>query len=76
MMTLEFKDSGPLTWEEFAERTLQIAREYPGEFYASSFDPDALPPFDPSIRASAWPRLSVATKNGTSRSPANSTPKR
>jgi glycerophosphoryl diester phosphodiesterase len=49
MMTLEFKDSGPLTWEEFAERTLQIAREYPGEFYASSFDPDALPPFDPSI---------------------------
>jgi glycerophosphoryl diester phosphodiesterase len=41
-VNLEFKDSGPLTWEEFTERTLEIARHYPGEFYASSFDPDAL----------------------------------
>ncbi|SDK01563.1 glycerophosphoryl diester phosphodiesterase [Halovenus aranensis] len=41
-VNLEFKDSGPLTWTEFTERTLEIARQYPGEFYASSFDPDAL----------------------------------
>lgn len=41
-VNLEFKDAGPLTWEEFTERTLEIARQYPGEFYASSFDPDAL----------------------------------
>jgi len=41
-MNIEFKDSGPLSWTEFAERTLDIASEYRGEFYASSFDPDAL----------------------------------
>lgn len=42
MINIEFKDSGPLSWEEFAERTLRIASQYPGEYYASSFDPDAL----------------------------------
>lgn len=42
LMNIEFKDSGPLSWEEFAERTLRIASRYPGEYYASSFDPDAL----------------------------------
>ncbi|WP_435157433.1 glycerophosphodiester phosphodiesterase [Haladaptatus sp. DFWS20] len=42
MMNIEFKDPGPLSWEEFAERTLPIASRYPGEYYVSSFDPDAL----------------------------------
>ncbi|WP_227356272.1 glycerophosphodiester phosphodiesterase [Haladaptatus salinisoli] len=42
LINIEFKDSGPLSWEEFAERTLRIASRYPGEYYASSFDPDAL----------------------------------
>lgn len=41
-MNLEFKDSGPLSWVEFAEQTLEIASRYPGEFYASSFDHDAI----------------------------------
>ncbi|MFC4989391.1 glycerophosphodiester phosphodiesterase [Saliphagus infecundisoli] len=42
MMNLEFKESGPLSWREFAERTLNIASSYPGDYYASSFDPDAI----------------------------------
>lgn len=41
-MNIEFKESGPLSWEEFAERTLRTASRYPGEYYASSFDPNAL----------------------------------
>ena len=41
-MNIEFKDSGPLSWTEFAERTLPIASDYQGEYYVSSFDPDAL----------------------------------
>ncbi|MFC7239150.1 glycerophosphodiester phosphodiesterase [Saliphagus sp. GCM10025317] len=41
-INIEFKDRGPLSWEEFAERTLRIASRYPGDYYASSFDPDAL----------------------------------
>lgn len=41
-MNIELKDSGPLSWTEFAERTLEIASQYRGEYYASSFDPDAL----------------------------------
>ncbi|WP_226023564.1 glycerophosphodiester phosphodiesterase [Halomicrobium salinisoli] len=41
-INVEFKDAGPLSWTEFAERTLEIASGYPGEYYASSFDPDAL----------------------------------
>ncbi|SDD41964.1 glycerophosphoryl diester phosphodiesterase [Natrinema hispanicum] len=41
-MNIEFKDSGPLSWDEFAERALGIASQYPGEYYVSSFDPDAL----------------------------------
>lgn len=41
-MNLEFKDRGPLTWEEFTERTLEIASGYPGDFYVSSFDHDAI----------------------------------
>lgn len=41
-MNLEFKDRGPLSWEEFTERVLEIAHRYPGEFYASSFDHDAI----------------------------------
>jgi len=42
VMNLEFKDRGPLTWEEFAKRTLDTAYQYPGGFYASSFDHDAI----------------------------------
>ncbi|AFK21449.1 glycerophosphodiester phosphodiesterase (plasmid) [Haloferax mediterranei ATCC 33500] len=41
-MNIEFKESGPLSWTEFAKRTLRIASQYPGEFYVSSFDPDAI----------------------------------
>ncbi|PSQ50539.1 glycerophosphodiester phosphodiesterase [Halobacteriales archaeon SW_7_65_23] len=41
-VNLEFKDPGPLDWEEFADRALRIAHQYPGAFYVSSFDPDAL----------------------------------
>ncbi|WP_135305506.1 glycerophosphodiester phosphodiesterase [Haloarcula amylovorans] len=41
-MNLEFKDRGPLSWEEFTERTLEIAYRYSGDFYASSFDHDAI----------------------------------
>ena len=41
-MNLEFKESGPLSWTEFAERALRIASNYPGDYYASSFDPDAI----------------------------------
>lgn len=41
-MNLEFKESGPLSWTEFAERALRIASHYPGDYYASSFDPDAI----------------------------------
>ncbi|WP_343232926.1 glycerophosphodiester phosphodiesterase [Natrinema salinisoli] len=41
-INIEFKNSGPLTWTEFAERTLHIASYYSGEYYASSFDPGAL----------------------------------
>lgn len=41
-MNIEFKEKGPLSWTEFAERTLAIASQYPGEYYASSFDPAAL----------------------------------
>lgn len=41
-VNLEFKDPGPLGWEEFADRALRIAHQYPGAFYVSSFDPDAL----------------------------------
>ncbi len=41
-MNIEFKENGPLSWTEFAERALAIADRYPGEYYASSFDPDAL----------------------------------
>lgn len=42
MMNIEFKDSGPLSWDAFAKRTLHIASQYPGEYYVSSFDPNAL----------------------------------
>lgn len=42
LINIEFKDSGPLSWTEFAKRTLQIASQYPGQYYVSSFDPDAL----------------------------------
>jgi glycerophosphoryl diester phosphodiesterase len=42
MMNIEFKDPGPLPWKEFAERTLSIASRYPGEYYVSSFNSDAL----------------------------------
>lgn len=42
MMNIEFKESGPLSWAAFAERTLHIASRYPGEYSVSSFDPDAL----------------------------------
>jgi glycerophosphoryl diester phosphodiesterase len=41
-INIEFKENGPLSWTEFAERTLPIADQYPGEYYASSFDPNAL----------------------------------
>jgi glycerophosphoryl diester phosphodiesterase len=41
-VNLEFKDPGPLDWEEFADRALRIAHQYPGAFYVSSFDPNAL----------------------------------
>ncbi|ELZ58557.1 MULTISPECIES: glycerophosphodiester phosphodiesterase [Halorubrum] len=41
-MNLEFKDRGPLSWEEFAKRALDAAYRYPGPFYASSFDHDAI----------------------------------
>lgn len=41
-MNLEFKDRGPLSWEEFAKRALDVAYQYPGAFYASSFDHDAI----------------------------------
>lgn len=41
-INIEFKDSGPLAWTEFAERALRIASHYPGEYYVSSFDPNAL----------------------------------
>ena len=42
LMNLEFKDRGQLTWEEFTQRTLEIAADFPGDFYASSFDHDAI----------------------------------
>ncbi len=51
-MNIEFKNSGNLSWEEFAERTLAIASEYPGDFYVSSFHTDALKAVrevDPSV---------------------------
>jgi len=51
-MNLEFKERGPLSWKEFAERTLEIAYRYPGDFYASSFDHDAIRAvrkIDPSV---------------------------
>ncbi|ELZ37129.1 glycerophosphoryl diester phosphodiesterase [Halorubrum distributum JCM 13916] len=51
-MNLEFKDRGPLSWEEFAKRTLDVAYQYPGAFYASSFDHDAIRAvreIDPSV---------------------------
>lgn len=41
-MNIEFKENGPLSWPEFSERALAIADTYPGEYYVSSFDPDAL----------------------------------
>ncbi len=41
-MNIEFKENGPLSWTDFAERALQIADGYPGEYYVSSFDADAL----------------------------------
>ncbi len=41
-MNIEFKESGDHPWEEVAERTLDIASSYPGEFYVSSFDTAAL----------------------------------
>jgi glycerophosphoryl diester phosphodiesterase len=52
MMNLEFKASDPLSWKAFAERALPIASRYPGEYYVSSFDPDALravKDVDPSV---------------------------
>ncbi|MFC6764692.1 glycerophosphodiester phosphodiesterase [Natrinema soli] len=52
MMNIEFKDSGPFSWKEFAEQALPIASQYPGEYYVSSFDPDALravQDVDPSV---------------------------
>ena len=53
-VNLEFKDPGPLDWKEFADRALRIAHQYPGAFYVSSFDPDALRAVrdvDPSVDA-------------------------
>ncbi|MFO8114856.1 MAG: glycerophosphodiester phosphodiesterase [Halorubrum sp.] len=51
-MNLEFKDRGPLSWEEFAKRALDVAYRYPGSFYVSSFDHDAIRAvreIDPSV---------------------------
>lgn len=42
MMNIEFKDSGNYSWHEVAERTVDIASEYPGDFYVSSFETGAL----------------------------------
>lgn len=41
-MNIEFKENGPLSWTEFGEQALAIADNYSGEYYVSSFDPDAL----------------------------------
>ncbi|ELZ98183.1 glycerophosphoryl diester phosphodiesterase [Haloferax mucosum ATCC BAA-1512] len=41
-VNIEFKESGPLSWTEFAERALRTASQYPGEYYVSSFDHDAI----------------------------------
>ncbi|WP_247003723.1 glycerophosphodiester phosphodiesterase [Halosolutus gelatinilyticus] len=41
-MNIEFKASGNDSWLEFADRALGIAAEYPGDFYVSSFESDAL----------------------------------
>ncbi|MDL5360816.1 glycerophosphodiester phosphodiesterase [Halalkalicoccus sp. NIPERK01] len=41
-MNVEFKASGGYSWEEVAERALEIASDYPGEFYVSSFETAAL----------------------------------
>lgn len=41
-MNIEFKENGPLSWTAFGEQALAIAEGYPGEYYVSSFDPDAL----------------------------------
>lgn len=42
MMNIEFKDSGNYSWQEVAERTLDIASKYAGDFYVSSFETAAL----------------------------------
>lgn len=42
MMNIEFKDSGNYSWQEVAERTLDIASESAGDFYVSSFETAAL----------------------------------
>lgn len=41
-MNLEFKASGNYAWQEVAERALDVASEYPGEFLVSSFQTSAL----------------------------------
>lgn len=41
-MNVEFKASGEYSWGEVAERTLEIASDYPGDFYVSSFETAAL----------------------------------
>ncbi|KYH25907.1 cytoplasmic glycerophosphodiester phosphodiesterase [Halalkalicoccus paucihalophilus] len=41
-MNIEFKSSGNYSWEAVADRALDVASEYPGDFYVSSFEPAAL----------------------------------
>lgn len=41
-VNIEFKNSFDYSWKEVAKRTLDIASEYPGDFYVSSFSRGAL----------------------------------
>lgn len=41
-LNIEFKAAGEYSWKEVAERTLEIASDYPGEWYVSSFETAAL----------------------------------